>query len=153
MKIRALKGDCLDLLPKLESNNIDLAIEIAIKNDMNDDLIHILIFKQNKINEALDILLPIIKSKDKNKVVINDIINEEQIVKEKLNLIIKYGQYFLNENNGEIPDLFFNRVSSFIEGKKVYLNQQNIIKIIQMFIVSDKYFKLLFDKIDIYGIK
>ena len=136
----------------LESNNIDLAIEIATKNDMNDDLIHILIFKQNKINEALDILLPIIKSKDKNKVIINDIINEEQIVKEKLNLIIKYGQYFLNENNGEIPDLFFNRVSSFIEGKKVYLNQQNIIKIIQMFIVSDKYFKLLFDKIDIYGI-
>ena len=136
----------------LESNNIDLAIEIATKNDMNDDLIHILIFKQNKINEALDILLPIIKPKDKNKVIINDIINEEQIVKEKLNLIIKYGQYFLNENNGEIPDLFFNRVSSFIEGKKVYLNQQNIIKIIQMFIVSDKYFKLLFDKIDIYGI-
>ena len=113
---------------------------------------HILIFKQNKISEALDYLLPIIKSQ-KNNIINNDIINEEKMVKEKLNLILKYGQYFLIENNGEIPDLFFNRVSSFIEGKKMYLDQKEIIKIIQIFIISDKYFKLLFDKIESYGIE
>ena len=133
----------------IESNNINLAIEIAHNKNMTEEIIHILIFKQNKISEALDILLPIIKAKKIN----NDIINEELIVKEKLNLIIKYGQYFLIENNGEIPDLFFNRVSSFIEGKKMYLEQKDIFKIIQIFMVSDKYFKIFFDKIDAYGIE
>ena len=133
----------------IESNNTNLAIEIAHNKNMTDEIIHILIFKQNKISEALDILLPIIKANKIN----NDIINEELIVKEKLNLIIKYGQYFLIENNGEIPDLFFNRVSSFIEGKKMYLEQNDIFKIIQIFMVSDKYFKIFFDKIDAYGIE
>ena len=133
----------------IESNNINLAIEIAHNKNMTEEIIHILIFKQNKISEALDILLPIIKANKIN----NDIINEELIVKEKLNLIIKYGQYFLIENNGEIPDLFFNRVSSFIEGKKMYLEQKDIFKIIQIFMVSDKYFKIFFDKIDAYGIE
>ena len=133
----------------IESNNINLAIEIAQNKNMTEEIIHILIFKQNKISEALDILLPIIKANKIN----NDIINEELIVKEKLNLIIKYGQYFLIENNGEIPDLFFNRVSSFIEGKKMYLEQKDIFKIIQIFMVSDKYFKIFFDKIETYGIE
>ena len=133
----------------IESNNINLAIEIAHNKNMTEEIIHILIFKQNKISEALDILLPIIKANKIN----NDIINEELIVKEKLNLIIKYGQYFLIENNGEIPDLFFNRVSSFIEGKKMYLEQNDIFKIIQIFMVSDKYFKIFFDKIETYGIE
>ena len=136
----------------LESNNLDLAIDIAKNKDMTDELMYILIFKQNKLTEALDCLLPIIKAQ-KNSIINNDIINEEIKVKEKLNLIIKYGQYFLMENNGEIPDLFFNRVSSFIEGKKMYLDQKEIIKIIQIFIISDKYFKLLFDKIDFYSIE
>ena len=133
----------------IESNNINLAIEIAHNKNMTEEIIHILIFKQNKISEALDILLPIIKANKIN----NDIINEELIVKEKLNLIIKYGQYFLIENNGEIPDLFFNRVSSFIEGKKMYLEQKDIFKIIQIFMASDKYFKIFFDKIETYGIE
>ena len=151
------KKDNYDILQSainicLESNNIDLAFEIAKNKDMTEEIMHILIFKQNKISEALDYLLPIIKSQ-KNNIINNDIINEEKMVKEKLNLILKYGQYFLIENNGEIPDLFFNRVSSFIEGKKMYLDQKEIIKIIQIFIISDKYFKLLFDKIESYGIE
>ena len=136
----------------IESNNIDLAFDIANDKNLTEEIMIILIFKQNKLSEALDYLLPIIKSKNNIKIN-NDVINEEKIVKEKLNLIIKYGQYFLMENNGEIPDLFFNRVSSFIEGKKMYLDQKEIIKIIQIFIISDKYFKLLFDKIDFYGIE
>ena len=136
----------------IESNNIDLAFDIANDKNLTEEIMIILIFKQNKLSEALDYLLPIIKSKNIIKIN-NDVINEEKIVKEKLNLIIKYGQYFLMENNGEIPDLFFNRVSSFIEGKKVYLEQKDIIKIIQIFIASDKYFKLFFDKIESYGIE
>ena len=133
----------------IESNNINLAVEIAQNKNMTEEMLHILIYKQNKLGEALDVLLPIIKSNNIN----TDIINEQLMVKEKLNLIIKYGQYFLKENNGEIPDLFFNRVSSFIEGKKMYLDQNDIIKIIQVFFISDKYFKLFFDKIDSYGIE
>ena len=136
----------------LESNNLDLAIDIAKNKDMSEELIQILIFKQNKLSEALDILLPIIKVQ-KDDISNSDIIKEEMIVKEKLNLILKYGQYFLMEKEGNIPDLFFNRVSSFIEMKKMYLDQKEIIKIIQIFIISDKYFKLFFDKIDSYGIE
>ena len=133
----------------IESNNINLAYEIAQNKNMTKEILHILIFKQNKISEALDVLLPIVKSDKINA----DIIKEEAMVKEKLYLILKYGQYFLMENNGEIPDLFFNRVSSFIEGKKMFLDQNDIIKIIQIFMVSDKYFKIFFDKIDSYGIE
>ena len=136
----------------LESNNIGLALDIAKNNDMKEELLFILIFKQNKISEALDYLLPITKSQ-KNNIINNDIFNEEIIVKEKCNLIIKYGLYFLDEKNGEIPDLFFNRVSSFIESKKMYLDQKEINNIIQVFIMSDKYFKILFDKIGSYGIE
>ena len=136
----------------LESNNIGLALDIAKNKDMKEELLFILIFKQNKISEALDYLLPITKSQ-KNNIINNDIINEEIIVKEKCNLIIKYGLYFLDEKNGEIPDLFFNRVSSFIESKKTYLDQKEINNIIQVFIMSDKYFKIIFDKIGSYGIE
>ena len=135
----------------IESNNLDLAIDFAKNKDMTEEIIYILIFKQKKLTEALDILLPITKAQKAN-IANNDIIKEELMVKEKLNLILKYGQYFLMDNEGEIPDLFFNRVSSFIEMKKMYLDQKEIVKIIQIFIISDKYFKLFFDKINSYDI-
>ena len=72
---------------------------------------------------------------------------------EKINLILKYGEFFLDKKNGEIPDIFFNRVSLFIDEKKSYLDKKDSTNLIQIFIVSDKYFKSLFDKMDVYGIE
>ena len=135
----------------LETQNTNIALFIAKQKQMNEEIMEILILKLNKIKEALDHLIPEKKVKEKSN--INNFINEEKKVNEKINLIIKYGEYFLKENNGEIPDIFFNRVTSFIEEKKSYLDKKDITNLIQIFIVSDKYFKSLFDKMDIYGME
>ena len=135
----------------IETQNINLALLIAKQKQMNDEIMEILILKLNKISDSLDYLLPPINNAKENK--INNFLNEESNVNEKIKLILKYGDYFLKEKNGEISDLFFNRVSAFIEQKKSYLDNNDIINLIQKFIVSDKYFKSLFDKMDIYGIE
>ena len=135
----------------IETQNINLALLIAKQKQMNDEIMEILILKLNKINDSLDYLLPPINNIKENK--INNFLNEESNVNEKIKLILKYGDYFLKEKNGEISDLFFNRVSAFIEQKKSYLDNNDIINLIQKFIISDKYFKSLFDKMDIYGIE
>ena len=140
----------------LETQNTNLALSIAKQKKMNEEILEILIMKLNKINEALDHLLPPKeKGKETKKRInnINNYIEEENDVKEKIYLILKYGEYFLREKNGQIPDIFFNRVSSFLEENKSYLDQKDIIKLIQIFIVSDKYFKSLFDRMDAYGIE
>ena len=135
----------------LETQNVNLALFIAKQKQMNEEIMEILILKLNKIDEALDYLLPAInKKKEKN---INNFLNEEKNVNEKINLILKYGEFFLDKKNGEIPDIFFNRVSLFIDEKKSYLDKKDITNLIQIFIVSDKYFKSLFDKMDVYGIE
>lgn len=140
----------------LETQNTGLALSIAKQKNMNEEILEILIMKLNKIKEALDHLLPPKeKGKEPKKKInnINNYIEEENDVKEKIYLILKYGEYFLKEKNGQIPDIFFNRVSSFLDDNKSYLDQKEIIKLIQTFIVSDKYFKSLFDRMDVYGIE
>jgi hypothetical protein len=140
----------------LETQNTNLALSIAKQKKMNEEILEILIMKMNKINEALDHLLPPKeKGKETKKKInnINNYIEEENDVKEKIYLILKYGEHFLKEKNGQIPDIFFNRVSSFLDDNKSYLDQKDIIKLIQIFIVSDKYFKSLFDRMDVYGIE
>ena len=135
----------------LETQNIKLALFIAKQKHMSEEIMEILILKLNKIDEALEYLLPINNNIKGNK--INNFLNEEKNVNEKLNLIGKFGDFFLKDKNGEIADIFFNRVSSFIEDKKSYLDKNDIINLIQIFIASDKYFKSLFDKMNVYGIE
>ena len=136
----------------LETQNINLALYIAKQKQMDDEIMEILISKLNKISDALDYLLPAKNNEKENEKNVN-FLNEEKNVNEKIKLILKYGEYFLDKKNGEISDIFFNRVSSFIEEKNSYLDKRDIINLIQIFIVSDKYFKSLFDKMDIYGIE
>ena len=136
----------------LETQNINLALYIAKQKQMDDEIMEILISKLNKISDALDYLLTAKNNEKENEKNVN-FLNEEKNVNEKIKLILKYGEYFLDKKNGEISDIFFNRVSSFIEEKNSYLDKRDIINLIQIFIVSDKYFKSLFDKMDIYGIE
>ena len=138
----------------LDTKNESLALSIAKQKNMNEEIMEILISKMNKIKDALDHLLPPKNNSKENKKQINSInsyMNEENDIKEVIYLAIKYGEKFLKENKSQIPDIFFNRISSFIDEKKSFLDQKDITNLIQVFIASDKYFKLLFDKMDIYG--
>jgi hypothetical protein len=49
--------------------------------------------------------------------------------------------------------MFFKRIIDFIEKNINILSKNDIIKLIQIFIINDKYFKTLFEKMDSYGIE
>ena len=127
----------------LETENIELALSIAKQKNMYEEYLQILILKQNKLEEALDFIAPI--EKDKNK--------EKLLIREQINLFNKFGDYFLKNNDDKIPDIFFNRIINFIEKNINLLNKNDIIKLIQIFIINDKYFKTLFEKMESYGIE
>ena len=122
----------------LETENIELALSIAKQKNMYEEYLQILILKQNKLEEALDFIAPI--EKDKNK--------EKLLIREQINLFNKFGDYFLKNNDDKIPDIFFNRIINFIEKNINLLNKNDIIKLIQIFIINDKYFKTLFAKME-----
>ena len=130
----------------LETQNIDLALSIAKQKNMNEEYLQILILKLNKLEEALDFIAPPEDKKGK----------DELLLKDKINLFYKFGDYFLknSENNNEkIPDLFFSRIIAFIEKNMHSLNKNDVVKLIQIFIINDKYFKTLFEKMESYGIE
>ena len=130
----------------LETQNVDLALSIAKQKNMNEEYLQILILKLNKLEEALDFIAPPEDKKGK----------DELLLKDKINLFYKFGDYFLknSENNNEkIPDIFFNRIISFIEKNMHSLNKNDVVKLIQIFIINDKYFKTLFEKMESYGIE
>ena len=130
----------------LETQNIDLALSIAKGKNMYEEYLQILILKLNKLEEALDFIAPPDNKKNKN----------ELLIKDKINLFYKFGDYFLinsENNNDKIPDLFFDRIINFIEKNIHSLNKNDIVKLIQIFIINDKYFKTLFEKMESYGIE
>ena len=130
----------------LETQNVDLALSIAKQKNMNEEYLQILILKLNKLEEALDFVAP----PDNKR------IEDELILKNRINLLYKFGDYFLknSENkNKEIQYIFFNRIIGFIEKNMNSLNKNDVIKLIQVFIINDKYFKTLFEKMESYGIE
>ena len=130
----------------LETQNIDLALSIAKQKNMYEEYLQILILKLNKLEEALDFICP--PENKRNK--------DELLIKDKINLFYKFGDYFLknSENKDDkIPDIFFNRIISFIEKNIHSLNKNDVVKLIQIFIINDKYFKTLFEKMESYGIE
>ena len=136
----------------LETQNVDLALNIAREKDMYEEYLQILILKLNKLKEALDFIIP----NDNNK---NS--KEKLLIREQINLLNKFGDYFLkngekkenDEGNNNIQDIFFDRIIEFIEKNINLLNKNDIVKLIQIFIVNDKYFETLFEKMDSYGIE
>ena len=144
----------------LDTNNVNLAIYIAKQKQMNYELLEILILKLNNLTEALEYIFPTNNSDDKKRTLnksktTTNSINDVNDYKEKIKIIFKFGKYFLNgdSQSENISDIFFNKVSSFIEKNKAFLNNDDIINLVQVFISSDKYFKPLFDKINLYGIE
>ena len=127
----------------LETQNIELALSIAKQKNMNEEYLQILILKQNKLEEALDFIAPVEKNNKKEKL----------LIREQINLFNKFGDYFLKNNDDKIPDIFFNRIINFIEKNINLLDKNDIIKLIQIFIINDKYFKTLFEKMESYGIE
>ena len=127
----------------LETQNIELALSIAKQKKMNEEYLQILILKLNKLEEALDFISPPDSSNNKEKLLIRD----------QINLLNKFGDYFLKNNDDKIPDIFFKRIIDFIEKNINILSKNDIIKLIQIFIINDKYFKTLFEKMDSYGIE
>ena len=130
----------------LETQNVDLALSIAKQKNMNEEYLQILILKLNKLEEALDFICP---PENKNN-------KDELLIKDKINLFYKFGDYFLknSENNDDkIQDLFFSRIIGFIEKNIHSLNKNEVVKLIEIFIITDKYFKTLFEKMESYGIE
>ena len=123
---------CLDI------GNIDLALQIAKKYKLFKVYIKILITKLNKYSEALDI----IEDPEKYEIKITN--------QDKIDLYQKLSEYFLIKD--EYSEKYFLIISKFLENNASVLDKKDIIKLIEIFISSDKFFKILFEKIDLFNI-
>jgi len=119
----------------LDTDNINLAIEFAKKFKLIEEYLRILIIKLNKYEEAIDI----IENPEKYEIKISN--------QDKIDLYFKFSEYFLSKD--EFNEKYFSLVSNFIENNVSVLDKKDIIKLIEIFIDSDKFFKILFEKIDL----
>ena len=124
----------------VEAENIETALSIAKQNQLIEEYLRILIVKLNRFEEAINIL----EESEKNDIQITN--------QDKIDLYYKFGQYFLNKEEGkeDFSDKFFNSVSKFVENHKTVLDKKDIVKLIEIFVGSDKFFKILFEKMDSY---
>ena len=122
----------------LETEKIDMALSIAKQNWLIEEYFKILIIKLNKYEEVINIL----EESEKNDFQISN--------QDKLELYYKFGEYFLANEEGkqDYSDRFFESVSKFVENNKTVLNKKDIVKLIQIFLDSNKFFKILFEKMD-----
>ena len=122
----------------LEAENIDTALSIAKQYNLIEEYLRILITKLNKYEEAINIL----EESEKNDLQITN--------QDKIDLYYKFGEYFLKTEEGkeDFSDKFFDSVSKFVENNKTVLDKKDIVKLIEIFIYSDKFFNILFEKMD-----
>ena len=122
----------------IEAGNIDTALFVAKQNQLIEEYLNILITKLNKYGEAIDILA----DSENNDIQITN--------QDKIDLYYKFGEHFLKtvEGKEDFSDKFFESVSKFIENNKSVLDKNNFIKLIQIFFDYDKFFKILFEKMD-----
>ena len=136
----------------LETQNIELALSIAKQKKLYEEYLQILILKLNQLEEALDFICPPDLNAENNNN--NDNNSKENMeIKDQINLMNKFGEYFLRSNEEKIPELFFKRIINFIEKNMNILSKNEIIKLTEIFIITDKYFKILFEKMELYGIE
>ena len=122
----------------LETDNINLAIEFAKKFNLIEEYLRILIIKLNKYEEAIDI----IENPEKYEIKISN--------RDKIELYYKFSEYFLSKD--EFSEKYFALVSTFIENNVAVLDKKDIIKLIEIFLDFDKFFKILFEKIDLLNL-
>jgi hypothetical protein len=108
---------------------------------MYEDYLQILILKQNKYKEALDFIY--CESPEKEIKCKNLEINQQ------INLFCKFGENFLKS----ISDIFFNRVTLYMEKYKHQLNKEEKKKLFEIFVSNDTFYKKVFEKMNIYEIE
>ena len=122
----------------LETDNIDLSLQMAKHYKLIEEYLRILITKLNKYEEALDI----IQNPEKNEIKITN--------QDKIDLYYKFNEYFLSKE--EFSEKFFLLVSSFIENNISVLDKKDIYKLIEIFMNSDQFFEILFQKMDLLNL-
>ena len=121
----------------LETQNIELALSIAKQKKLYEEYLQILILKLNQLEEALDFICPPDLNAENNNN--NDNNSKENMeIKDQINLMNKFGEYFLRSNEEKIPELFFKRIINFIEKNMNILSKNEIIKLTEIFIDNDK---------------
>ena len=124
----------------LDTQNIDMALEIALNKEMYEDYIQILTLKQNKYKEALDFIYA------END---NDVKNKKLELKTQVDLFCKFGENFLKN----ISNIFFNKVKLFMEKNKEQLNKDEKKKLLEIFVSNDTFYKKVFEMMGTYDIE
>ena len=124
----------------LDTQNIDLALDIALSKEMYEDYLQILILKQNKYKEALDFIFTDGEKDQKSK---------KLEIKEQINLFCKFGENFLKS----ISDIFFNRVKLYMQINKDQLTKEEKKKLFAIFVSNDSFYKKIFEMLDTYEIE
>ena len=125
----------------LETENIDLALQIAKQNNLIEDVLRILIEKQGKYEKALDVIQPEKKVKDQLIISIDD----------KIYFFCKFSKFFLENKN--MRESFYLKINQFIDENISKIEYNNIVKLVKMFFGYNKYFKSLFNKLESLNIK
>ena len=124
----------------LDTQNIDLALDIALSKEMYEDYLQILILKQNKYKEALDFIFTDAEKEPKSK---------KLEIKEQIKLFCKFGENFLKS----ISDVFFNRVKLYMQINKEQLTKEEKKKLFAIFVSNDTFYKKIFEMLDSYEIE
>ena len=127
----------------LETENIEMGLSFAKQYKMIEEYLRILIIHLYNYQEAINIL----EENEKNEF---DITNQEKI---KLYLI--FAEYFMKNEEGkeDFSDKFFKSVLKFIDNNKNNIDKKDIVKLIEIFMDTDKFFKDLFVKINSYNLE
>ena len=124
----------------LETQNIDIALEIALSKKMYEDYLQILILKQNKYKEALDFIYTEAERDPKFK---------KLEISEQINLFCKFAENFLKS----ISDIFFKRVKLYMEKYKDKLKKEEKKELLEIFISNDTFYKKVFEMMGSYEIE
>ena len=127
----------------LETENIEIGLSIAKQYKMIEDYLQILIIHLDQYEEAINVL----EEPEKYEFEISN--------QDKIKLFLKYAEYFLKIEEGkeDFSDKFFESVLKFIENNKKNLDKKDIVKLIEIFMDSDKFFKILFGIVDSYDLE
>ena len=126
----------------LQTENIQIGLSIAKQHKLIEEYLQILIINLNEYEEALDI----IEAPEKYEFKIS---NED-----KIRLLHKFSEYFLKTEEGkeDFSNKFFESVLKFIEENKKGIDKNEIVKLIEIFMDSDKFFKILFGIMESYDL-
>ena len=129
----------------VETENIDMGLSISKEYKMMNQYLQILIINLNNYEEAINLL----EEPEKNE--FDNITNDD-----KIKLYLKFQEYFMKAEEG-IIDKYFNSIIDFINNnynKNVKnIDKKDILKLIEIFIDSDKYFKKIFELMDSYDLE